>query len=295
LDGESIHADFESCVFRNNGFSVTTTTQEMQQQQSRGRGGVLRISSSATAYFSSCMFHGNHAARGGVIEAFNASKVTIEDSDVADNVGVFAGGVMVISSGVKATINNCNIRGGMARYGGVVYLQDGGGTRLKLSGCEIRDNRVSQDGGVVYINVTPWSPVSFENCTIDSNMALHGMGGVLFASGGSMSTFSNCEILGNVAGAKGGALYVEQDSTVVLSGSSFVGNRAFVSSSPLVNIVVVEDQQQHVAAALDGGGDHIFVASSDVELVECSTGDNVFADPSEDTGVMMYNSESACF
>lgn len=99
-----------------------------------------------------------------------------------------------------------------------------------------------------------------------------------------MSSFSSCEVLGNVAGAQGGALYVAQDATVVLSESSFVGNRAF--ASPLVS---VEDH----GGALDG--DHIFVASTDVELVECSTGDNVFADPSVDTGVMTFNAENACF
>jgi hypothetical protein len=81
----------------------------------------MTISNSATVYFSACTFHGNHAPRGGVIEAMNTSKVTIEDSDLDDNVSVL-GGVMLISSGVKATLNNCNIRGGMARYGGVIYV-----------------------------------------------------------------------------------------------------------------------------------------------------------------------------
>jgi predicted outer membrane repeat protein len=159
---------------------------------------------------------------------------------------------------------------------------------LKISGSEIRDNRVSEDGGVVYIDVSPWSPVSFEDCTIDSNKA-RGVGGVLFASGGSMSTFTSCDVLGNIAGANGGALYAAQDSTIVLSGSSFVGNRAFASSPSLDGGVDAD----HRGEVLDG--DHIFVASTDMELIECSTGDNVFADPSEDTGVMMLNAESACF
>jgi Chlamydia polymorphic membrane protein (Chlamydia_PMP) repeat len=270
LQGGETSANFQSCNFRNNGYSVTTFK----------TGGVMRLAQS-TVSFIECAFHGNQASQGGVIQALRGSAVTVIDSEFEKNVGIL-GGVITISPGVLANFIRSNIENNMARFGAVVaYL---GGGKVQFVDSNIRHNRATALGGTAFLSMGFGPTIHFSGSSIANNTA-DSKGGALYASAGTRCTFTDCVVAMNTAGDEGGAVYSEQESNIFLEGSQFVANKALMRPR-LMDISPESSNAAH--------GDHIFLDDPDSNLVSCSTGGNTFADPSEDEGVKFMDGKSAC-
>jgi hypothetical protein len=271
LKGAETSANFQSCNFRNNGYSVPSIK----------TGGVMRLAQS-TVSFIDCAFHGNQASQGGVIQALRGSAVTVMDSHFDSNLGIL-GGIITISPGVVANFVRSKIEKSMARFGAVAAYV-GGGT-VQFTDSTIRDNRATALGGVAFLSMGFAPSIHFTGSLMANNTA-DSKGGVLYASAGTRSTFTDSEAAMNTAGDEGGAVYAEQESNIALARSNFVGNKASTRRSQRMGIV-----PENISATQ---GDHIFLDSAGVNLVSCLTGSNTFADPSEDKGVKFMDGKNAC-
>ena len=128
---------------------------------------------------------------GGAIQ-INGGNVTIKKSVISFNEAGRNGGAVYVYNGNLAIDKDTVISYNVAKKeGGAVYA-DSKADEVKLEGCFI-GNSANEEGGAVYVN---------------SNI-----------SGNSGVRISNAEMIGNIAnGNGGGAVYVDSDDEVALSG-----------------------------------------------------------------------------
>lgn len=109
---------------------------------------------------------------------------------------------------VPVLVEDCVIEDNVGERGGGVADSGGSGTDrssgVRVSGCAIRRNVASVDGGGVYfaLNRDPVVEASF----LEDNVAAR-YGGGFFAGSGGSGAMRNCLVRGNVADNGGGALY----------------------------------------------------------------------------------------
>jgi hypothetical protein len=244
-------SSFNNCVFTGN---------------SAAKGGAIGGEYGADMSLTNCSFYGNSADYGGGV---SATAGTFVDCNFYNNSATSEGGGFWIeptstSTGllVNCTITNnesAGVGGGVYVYnkdgdvividsliaenlaggsGGGLYTKDGGSneTSLTIKNTTIRNNKTTvirsgseyEGGGAI----NSGSAMIVENCSILDNEAPFANGGGI-CSVGLTTTFKNCTISGNIAGAEsstaragnGGGLYAKY-ATVEFYNSTVANNIA---------------------------------------------------------------------
>lgn len=181
--------------------------------------------------------NGNPAARGGAISLLgNGTSLNITVGAQAgltfENNQAKDGGAIMVADGARLSIQG----GGKTLFSGNKALQGSGGAIFygstdnkpsqqigaDISGCAFTGNS-AQHGGGVAINASlagSGHDTKIENCSFNANKAV--WGGGYYAQSSSNSSILNSTFTDNAAYFGGGAY---ADGNLVLSGSTFTGNR----------------------------------------------------------------------
>ncbi|MEE2681599.1 MAG: hypothetical protein VX641_04425, partial [Planctomycetota bacterium] len=141
-------------------------------------GGILCQLSHPT--ISNCMIIGHTAERGGGISCL-FSRPTIDNCVISDNAADVGGGIHCFGSTSSPTITDCTISDNTAFSGAGIGCQSHSpvpNTPI-ISGCTIKNNIASQNGGGILCND---SNATLSACTISGNTANDG-GGIFCYSG----------------------------------------------------------------------------------------------------------------
>ena len=161
--------------------------------------------------------HGKDAASsaGGIQNGYGV--LTLTDSIVRANIGVYGGGIRNEST---LTLNNSTVSNNTATdyAGGIMNFKT-----LTLNNSTISGNSTGGEGG----GIENWSAATLvlNNSTISGNSTTNGAGGI-FNWG--TATLTNSTISGNSAGGDGGGIM--NVGTLTVNNSTFSGNSATSSS-----------------------------------------------------------------
>jgi hypothetical protein len=197
---------------------------------------------------------------------------TILGNTIARNSASFAGGGIMLRTGIEATIVDNEIVDNTAIYGGGIHVETAGSTTV-IDSNRVRSNSVAYDatfpgsgygGGIALYD---HSQVTVTANEISSNTATNGGAGISSAEG-AVSTVSRNWISENLAGigsgaalADGGGLYVAHShmvagNNVIVGNTSDIGGGIGLSDGANVSIennTIVGNEQ------LTAGGGAIFV------------------------------------
>lgn len=164
---------------------------------------------------------------GGVyVTGMDTGSLTISDSSITYNEGLYGAGVYVINS--DATITGTTITDNAAYGGGGGIQQAGASGDLTVSASVISGNAATSrvGGGISAKNSHDTTII---DTTIDSNTSLYGGAGVYIDDGNLLtitnSTVSNNTSTGTGASATGGGAYIDMYETVIRQ-STISGNSA---------------------------------------------------------------------
>jgi hypothetical protein len=156
-------------------------------------------------------FSGNQAGKGGaVFGAYKTSDTTLNDCNIHGNSATFGGGIA--TQGSQFTLSSCTVNCNTA--GGGVFANAGLGT-LTVTGCTISNN--TGQG----IQIASGTNVSITDSTISGNTSAYGAG---ISNAGDGTAISNCTISGNIASADGGG--IDNGDTLTLTNCTISGNSA---------------------------------------------------------------------
>ena len=135
---------------------------------------------------------------------------------------------MTFKGGYKVGDETTNPTGGATVFSGAGerrLMQVGTGVNLDFSKVTFSDCKAaSGGGGAIQAKALSVSSLSFDNCTFSSNDAAASNGGALYATACKKLRFSDCSFSGNSA-RYGGALNVN-GSVLEIDGSTFTGNNS---------------------------------------------------------------------
>lgn len=174
------------------------------------RGGGIRVDPFTSLNLFNSVVTSNHApftgGRGGGI--FNEGQVLVADSQIVENnatqdndIGGFGGGIFTNSSGGTELVRSI-VQGNKADFGGGLA----GEGIVYMHESRLRENRAFLGGGAYVSN---GSIYSFVNTNLHGNIA-DGQGGAIRARNGSASLLSST-VSGNISGGDAGGISAEDD------------------------------------------------------------------------------------
>ncbi|MCX7048516.1 MAG: hypothetical protein NTX50_23905 [Candidatus Sumerlaeota bacterium] len=230
-----------SCVLENCLFSGNTSN----------NGGVIYSTEVSEVYdMRHCRFLNNYCSgNGGAIYSTAAGIIMrISDTSFTGNYATASGGAMR-PQGTICTLSNCLFENNQGQNGGAIYNDstasncemrncqffrnigyngDGGALRGKgafvMDACMFEGNRCSDEGGVMYIRE---GSANITSTTFTDNATTGNNGGAVWFSLESASVTS-CSFANNTAGnparKSGGAMFVDNSSTVTIDRCDFAQN-----------------------------------------------------------------------
>ncbi|MGQ0622150.1 MAG: Calx-beta domain-containing protein, partial [Panacagrimonas sp.] len=167
--------------------------------------------------------------------------------------------VFAVTQGGNLTLNDTTVSGGVAQYGGGVYIS---GARLTLNRCTISGNTATGGGGGVANNR---GTLTVNDSTVSGNSAgANGQGGAgLFSNGA--ATLNSSTVSGNFSGRSGGGLTCTDDSSFNIRNSTISGNSAGYEGGGIFNTGTMTLTNSTVtgnSAAVKGGGLRSFYQSA---------------------------------
>jgi len=178
-----------------------------------GNGGAILSTGAVT--LDGVTITGNAARFAGGIHS--SGTLVIANSTLTSNTAQEDAGAIYLNSGTL-TMSDTTIQSNSARYGSGIYANDG---TVSLTNITFRTNNANEQGAGLFQRR---GTATISGGTFDANTARYGSAiyvrGALSVTG---TTFTN-----NVAVEEGGAIYNENgnQSTVMVAGSTFTGNRA---------------------------------------------------------------------
>ena len=159
-----------------------------------GGGGGMYNSGGSSPTLDGCVFTNNNASGngGGGMHNWNFSNPTLTDCTFTGNNSEYAGGGMS-NHNSSPTLVSCTFTSNHADYGGGMGNNNG-------------------------------STPTLTTCTFESNIA--GRGGAMRETDFSSSTIENCTFKGNMATQGGGAIWIDVNTSLIVSNSVFTGNSA---------------------------------------------------------------------
>ena len=196
----------------------------ISENQSEDNGGGLKCGS-GELILSDCIIQNNDAGYSGGGFYLFRTNVDIRDSVIADNSAYGEGGGVCGGWGYDAgigTIASCEIRNNrVSRDGGGLYSFDG-----QIANCVISENLAGAGGGAFEV-------ASVINCVFERNEADRSGGGLSNDSwnySGTQMKVINCTFVDNVAPSGGGAIRDQMGGGIVAN-SIFVGNSKYAVQS----------------------------------------------------------------
>jgi CSLREA domain-containing protein len=211
---------------------------------------------------------------GVLTTSVTLSGLTISGGDA----GLQGGGA--IQSPVTGTldVNNCTLSGNQALIGGAVANL--GNATVNLTDCTLIENVGSFEGGAI---MNDHGTVTLTNCIVSFNTS--NSGGAFFCDVGSTTNIINCTISYNSAvgapgaGGNGGGAY-SQGGTLVVSGSTFMGNSAdddgggISRSDPGALVLTLSTLKDNTAVGSGGGLSTTSTEGFIVSVVGCTVSGN---------------------
>ena len=189
-----------------------------------GYGGAILFERLGTV--EDCNFINNTAYAGSAIY-FEDSRYqgTVKNCNFVDNKETAANKGGAIYSMVSVDITNCTFTNNSASCGGAIYSM---GSRVDITNCTFTNNKATAVvgcGGAIY---SMGNDVDITNCTFTNNKATgeSGCGGAIYFVGDCAVT--NCNFTGNNATTGSAILSPGDLSSITVSNSYFLNNRANV-------------------------------------------------------------------
>ncbi|TMW59675.1 hypothetical protein Poli38472_004744 [Pythium oligandrum] len=242
-DGGTANPTFTRCVFEGNyargfggayyGFGDTRTKfiecQFFKNRLPKGSNGQdFYLSSSVEVTFESCSFDAGpdpvFVADGASGAAKDKSKLIMHKSTVKGYRA--AAGVYLIAVDAQGEFESTVFENNACSRGGVISSE----RPTTIRKCNFRHNNAT-DGGVILFGSKTAVTYIIEDSDFVENIAFN-TGGAIKIIGPNTLKVTNSHFAGNSAfGAGGGAFYIASDSTVQISDSSFIENRALIGGA----------------------------------------------------------------
>ncbi len=185
-------------------------------------GGAVSIirDTDGTVEIKNCIFINNYAGdSGGAIQS-NHVEVLIDNCKFYNNAAGSSGGGIDCYGEHPLIINCIFMENNSGYYGGAIAFGDVvEGSSISIENCIIKENIARQGGGVSFSNAS----VIIKKSTISKNNCNGEMWGGAVHTWDVELSIENCDIRHNSA-AKGGGLYIYNQSTATVINSNIVGN-----------------------------------------------------------------------
>lgn len=169
-----------------------------------GSGGGVYVNNGTVELDNVTVKRNSASSIGGGIYAENGSTVTIKDSDISQNRGMWQGnGIGASGKDTVVTVEDSTVssnRNGSTTFGGGIYAVNG--ATVNVTNTEIKNNSAKSSGGGVY---SRGSSVTLTNSDVTGNSCTNGVGGVS-ADGGSL-TIKGGSVSKNITTGVGSANY----------------------------------------------------------------------------------------
>lgn len=212
-----------------NGGSVKVVGSRIMNNYSAFTAGVIQVASGGKFKGENCVFEGNVAGAGGVLNIDgNASSCILTLCTFSANASSGQGGAIKVTDG-SLYAKDCTFKGNHSETrGGALWLNGSrDGEAVLFEDCVFEGNSSVNGGGVCYMD---GAEASFRACTFTDNVASNGSGGSFYADYGAdnLLIIEDCSFSGNHGGPyNGGSLYVRGNSSgkpvLKCSGCSFDG------------------------------------------------------------------------
>lgn len=175
----------------------------------------------STLFIKNCLFENNTSFSSGVVYLDELGRGEITGSVFRANNITDHSGVLVLDASVSALIRDCLFDSNSAINGGAMHIKlfNGSQANVSIADCNFSNNRVSQQGGVIYSNS---GIVDITNSSFTNNSCA-GNGGAILAKSGSIN-ITDSRFVNNSA-EYGGALSLTADY-LYMSNVSFISNTA---------------------------------------------------------------------
>jgi predicted outer membrane repeat protein len=190
------------------------------ENKATANGGAIFASGSSALLslgFDFCVFFDNKAtANGGAIFASGSSTLLSFGCDFFDNKATANGGAIFASGSSTLLSFEYSLLGdNLANNGGAVYIADG--ATLEDTSATYHRNTASTDGGAVSVKN---SEITFSGGSFSHNSAVSG--GALAFENGKAELGSNVKFQNNTASAMGSDIWIADDASPTLAGSSVI-------------------------------------------------------------------------
>lgn len=218
---------------------------EVAYNKSAVAGGGIRVSP-GKFYMYGGKIHHNYTTGGGGIHTSGNSIVMMYDSEISNNKATSTdknsgGGGVNIGTGFrgKLLISNCLFKDNLCfGYGGGLRISSGNDINIEKS-TFINNTANSGGGGLFQVHVVSSSAITpdtiMKNLMFENNTSQYGAG--ILVEKSIIEMQDEISISENIASVNGGGLYVNNDSTVKISG------KIVIKDNTLNNVYFVSDRK----------------------------------------------------
>lgn len=221
--------------------------------------------------FVECRFEQNNATNRGGGLCCTASSPVVRDCDFLENVasgGTYSyGGAIACLSSAAPVISDTDFYGNLAHnVGGALYCHTSPATFVR---CDFASNNVGLYGnsgaGAALIST---NGAAFTDCTFRENgLTETAVGGGLYASGSTV-TVTDCEFIGNRAGAGCGIHFASSSSGTVI-GCTFADNDSVWSAAAGISFFSSSQPTVSGCTFVASRGYHMFFRDASPEVEYC--------------------------
>ena len=245
---------------------ITLTNARIIGNISEKSGAGLNLHLKADAAFTGCLIEGNETADGdggGLVMNASGKKLTLDKTDVKDNIACDSGGGIYVDSGDvilkgKKEDNQIvagRIEGNKAEDGGGVYVTGGDKFTADANSAILSNTTTKYSGG----GVTCHGELELNGATVALNHSAKYGGGVFYQNSGTEITLTGADIAGNTADNDGGGLYIKQGAVTYDGGrirynTSIDGGGVFVTDKTKFNAKNGAVIEGNSVSEEDGGG-----------------------------------------
>lgn len=175
---------------------------------------------------------------GGASRIFGVFDVSLSLRDLilrngySDNLG----GLLVASSASSLDIYRCILESGVALVGGALFAQDN--SVVTVYNTTFSNSTALSSGGAIFVRNS--ASLAMENCVVADNEALEpgeddeGGGGGIGVENGAFLSLVQVQLLRNTVNGSAGAILIDQQSTVDVTGGSFENNTATLAGGAML-------------------------------------------------------------
>lgn len=194
----------------------------IQDNVATGRGGGVFMGRYAFTLRESLIQRNSAAQGGGLYATYNGSTY---ETDFIDNSAASEGGGLYLAGGDRTSLTNIDLRGNSATLGGGIYhTSDDSDDFLTVQFSTMEQNSAHIGGSLYFTNLFDFTG---QGITFHNNHATNGDGGAIYANGSSGKIkLDNILMPDNSASAEGGAIFLENAVSMVISNATFEDNSA---------------------------------------------------------------------